>query len=75
MRIYINGEFDKEGTPSWGQQPLKLDTKLGIGRIGLNVRYEEPFPGIIDEVSIYKRALSEDEVKQNFVALQERLLW
>lgn len=71
MKIYINGELDTEGTPGWSGQVLKLETKLGIGRMGLNVRYEEPFPGIVDEVSIYNRALSEDEVKQIFMALQE----
>ena len=26
------------------------------------------FDGVIDEVSIYNRALSEDEVRQNFIA-------
>ena len=75
VRIYINGELDTEGAPGWGGKFFKLDTKLGIGRIGLNIRYQEPFPGTIDEVSIYNRELSEDEVKQNTLALQDRLLW
>jgi len=43
--------------------------------MGLNIRYREPFPGIVDEVSVYNRELSEDEVKQNYRALQEHLLW
>ena len=36
------------------------------GRIGLNIRNDEPFTGVVDEVSIYNRALSEGEIKQNF---------
>lgn len=73
MKIYINGELDKEGTPSWSGKSLKLDTKLGIGRIGLNVRYGEPFPGMIDEVALYNRALSEEEIKKNFTAQEDSL--
>ena len=65
MNIYINGELDTEGAPGWGGQALKLDTKLSIGRIGANVVFTENFSGIIDEVSIYDRALSAEEVKQN----------
>ena len=64
-----------EGAPGWGGQVFKLDTKLGIGRMGLNIRDREPFPGIVDEVSVYNHELSEDEVKQNYLALQEHLLW
>lgn len=70
-RIYINGDLDAEGAPGWSGQALVLKTKLCIGRMGLNVRDEESFPGIIDEVSIYNRALSEDEIKQNFAAKGE----
>jgi hypothetical protein len=43
--------------------------------MGLNIRDREPFPGIVDEVSVYNHELSEDEVKQNYLALQEHLLW
>jgi len=71
MKIYINGELDKEGIPSWSGQDLKLQTKLGTGRIGLNIRDEEPFPGMIDEVALYNRALSEEEIKKNFIAQED----
>jgi len=66
MKIYINGKLDREGSPGWGGKAIKLDTKLDKGRIGQNIRDDEPFPGIIDEVAIYNRDLSEDEVKKNY---------
>ena len=36
LRIYINGEFDKEDSPGlkWGNEPKTLDTVLGVGKIG-----------------------------------------
>ena len=62
VRIYINGELDIT-------QEMDIDTKLGIGRIGGNISdHDECYNGIIDEVSIYDRALSDDEVERNFHA-------
>ena len=74
LRIYINGEFDKKDPPGlkWGNQPRKLNTVLGIGKIGAlwnGDEGDEGFTaGLIDEVSIYDRTLSADEVEQNFNA-------
>ena len=71
LRIYINGELDKEGRPGlqWGNAARDLETLLSKGTIGSNLDGGEPFTaGIIDEVSIYDRALSADEVEQNFNA-------
>ena len=75
LRIYINGEFDKEDPPGlkWGNQPRKLNTVLGgtgaIGSIMNGDEGDEGFTGgLIDEVSIYDRTLSADEVEQNFNA-------
>ena len=74
LRVYINGELDKEARPGlqWGDQPRELATVLGnegIGTIGTIMNgdeAEEAFIfGVIDEVSIYDRSLSADEVKQN----------
>ena len=71
LRIYINGEFDKEDPPGlkWGNEPQTLDTVFGIGKIGAlwnGNEDEEAFTfGLIDEVSVYDRTLSADEVKQN----------
>ena len=74
LRIYINGEFDKKDPPGlkWGNQPRKLNTVLGIGKIGAlwnGDEGDESFTaGLIDEVSVYDRTLSADEVEQNFNA-------
>ncbi|HUV66629.1 MAG TPA: LamG domain-containing protein, partial [Sedimentisphaerales bacterium] len=62
IRIYIDGVLDKE-------QAMSINTVLVVGRIGANVKApSELFNGAIDEVSIYDRALSENEVAQNFAA-------
>ena len=66
VRIYLNGELDKE-------QDIAIDTLPGVGRIGADVWEAVPNPanffvGAIDEVSIYNRELSKDEVAQNFAA-------
>ena len=61
IRIYIDGVLDIE-------QARSINTVLNVGRIGANVRLGEFFNGAIDEVSIYDRALSENEVAQNFAA-------
>ncbi len=75
LRIYINGEFDKKDPPGlkWGDQPRKLNTVLGgtgaIGSLMNGDEGDEGFTfGLIDEVSIYDRTLSADEVKRNFRA-------
>ena len=75
LRIYINGEFDKKDPPGlkWGNRPRKLNTVLGgTGAIGSLLNGDEGDEGFtfgfIDEVSIYDRTLSADEVEQNFEA-------
>ena len=74
LRVYVNGELDKEARPGlqWGDQPRELATVLGNGGIGTigalmnGDEAEEAFIfGALDEVSIYDRTLSADEVKQN----------
>ena len=74
LRVDINGELDKEDPPGLqcGDQARELATVLdngGIGTIGTIMNgdeAEEAFIfGVIDEVSIYDRSLSADEVKQN----------
>ena len=72
MRIFINGEFDKEAPPGlkWGNEQKTLNTALGIGKIGAlwnGNEDEESFSfGVIDEASVYDRTLSADEGKQNY---------
>jgi hypothetical protein len=61
-RVYVNGVLETEAsldyTPAYGSSPLT------VGRMTYNLsRY---FDGRIDEVAIWKAALSNDEVKQLF---------
>ena len=57
IKIYVNGKLDVKGTGSLGQnyQPFYI----GFGPTG----GDEYFSGLIDEVRIYNRALSEKEIK------------
>ena len=57
--LYVNGEL-KGGTPS-GPAQVNL-TGLMIGK----ERDDRYFPGIIDEVRVYNRVLSEKEIDQNY---------
>jgi len=62
MKIYKNGVLDQTGA-------VAIDTKLSVGRIGTNIRDGETFTGVIDEVAIYGRALSDAEMALNFNAV------
>jgi hypothetical protein len=63
LKLYINGELikskDVAGTLSAGSGPL---------RIGGNAIWGEFFTGLIDEVRIYKRALSKAEIQWDMLA-------
>lgn len=65
-RIYIDGKLDAEdgeskGTDITTESPLFIGASVRIGEA--TRRY---FEGLIDEVGIYDRALTNDEIKQNF---------
>jgi len=49
----------------WADQPLRIGYSVGYGGVLADVRY---FDGLIDEVSIFSRALSEAEIKDLMVA-------
>jgi len=70
LRIYINGKLDKEDPPGLQWDPKKarkLNTELDSGSIGHHIGLCCPFDvGLIDEVSVYGKALSADEVKRNY---------
>lgn len=67
LAVYINGREGDRGIqgvrefPNVETPPINL-TRLRIGS-ELKGRY---FPGILDEVRIYNRALTPDEIRQNF---------
>lgn len=65
-RIYIDGKMDSEGGPTNGTD-LTTESPLFIGasvRIGKTTR--RYFEGIIDEVAIYNRVLTDNEIERNF---------
>lgn len=67
-RIYIDGKLDAEGGETKGTD-ITTESRMYIGasvRIGEATR--RYFEGVIDEVGIYDRALTEDEVERNFNA-------
>lgn len=61
--IYLNGKADGEGQTTSPLAGNKLSFKVGADSGGANL-----FKGIIDEVRVYNRALTADEVKQNMNA-------
>jgi len=63
---YTNGVFDNSNS-SWSNWPSTF-ANIGLG-IGYSGRY---FSGNISQVSIYNRALSAQEVKQNYNATKKR---
>ena len=65
IAIYLDGEKHKEGSGIHNKADIISNAKWGIGRIAID-NNEYPFSGTIDEVRIYNRALSENEVKELF---------
>jgi len=63
-KMYINGNLDKTFTIT--TVPEANTNPLVIGKYIIGSPY--PFNGLIDEVRIYNRALSEEEIKSHFLA-------
>lgn len=65
LKLYVNGDFIGEFTT--GATPNNLT------HIRIASEHEGRYlPGLVDEVRIYKRALSEDEIKKNFMATSNK---
>lgn len=66
MKIYINGDT-KATSPSF-TPPSDYNSDLYIGRWELNANPSDdyPFSGLIDEVAVYNRPLSESEIKSYY---------
>ncbi|PLW80806.1 hypothetical protein C0585_00695, partial [Candidatus Woesearchaeota archaeon] len=58
LKIYLNGEYKSSKNISDKQQDLSNTGSVNIGDIDGNYRFE----GYLDEISMWNRALSEDEV-------------
>jgi hypothetical protein len=68
FRVYVDEILDTEGGPSDGAN-LDTESPLFIGKSHQNgTDPRRFFKGLIDEVCIYDRALSEDEILQNLAA-------
>lgn len=72
-RIYINGNLDNEIANTGINLAMSTNEPLRIGRFK-NIDYGEKwFKGIIDEVRIYNRALTADEVISHYEGKQSSL--
>jgi len=61
--LYINGEL--AGTEDARIANAQIASDWGLGaRVGRNIDDARPFTGLMDDFCIYKRALSQDEVKE-----------
>jgi hypothetical protein len=67
--IYVDGNLVKTGLSSSGT--ANSTSKLFMGRVTFFNRY---FNGNISNVKIYNRALTSEEVKQNYNALKSRYI-
>jgi hypothetical protein len=63
VKLYLNGSVEGEGSVPSPLAGNDLSLKVAADSNGQNL-----FMGIIDEVRVYNRALSEDEIKQNMKA-------
>jgi len=66
FKIYIDGMLDTEGSYFKSTKSLNRDT---IGAVGRST-YSHFFNGLIDEVRIYNRALSKEEIKSLYLYYQ-----
>ncbi len=65
VKFYMNGQFMQESALSGG---YAANTQNGPVRIGTTDNPGRVFNGLIDEVSIYNRALTADEIQQNYLS-------
>ena len=64
VKFYVNGveKSNVGSTPTYSLRTTTANLYIGIRKSG----WTNPFNGLIDEVRIYNRALSADEVKQHY---------
>jgi hypothetical protein len=61
MNIYINGQLEGEKKNAAGIAPSDLDLWIGADDWQMST---SSFPGVIDEVRIYNKALTKGEIKK-----------
>ncbi len=70
VRVYVNGELEKIASESSSSIP-NYNSNLTVG--AMNANYGYSFNGIIDEVRVYKRVLSQSELFEHYIAKKARL--
>ena len=66
-KIYIDGRLDAENSDLPKGEPMP--TTEGPVTIGVSLYFPEYFQGVIDEVAIYNRALTTEEIKEHYQSL------
>jgi hypothetical protein len=67
LRLYLNGVLVQEKTNALYSSSLMNTSPL---QIGIRADIIQPFNGLIDEVRIYNRALSAEEIKKHYELLR-----
>jgi hypothetical protein len=70
--LYVNGVLNKQATVTTNTVSADTDSQFFIGNISRTSNLSEGWNGQIAAVSIYNRALTANEVAQNFAALRGR---
>ena len=68
MRLYVNGQFI--GDDKWDGSVFRSSSKWYLGMVGspsFEKKHGTHLDGQIDEVRVYNRALSADEVKELYL--------
>lgn len=77
MHVYINGaevSYARHDGTTIGTTVDATTDPVQVGARSINDIVEIPFDGVIDEVRIYSNALSEAELKQNYLAIVDSLI-
>jgi hypothetical protein len=69
VKLYVNGNLDKTEAYSGPLRSDKAPVHLGGGKLfGVDWGNNFTVNGLVDEVMIYNRAMSDNEVRQLFIA-------
>ena len=69
MRIYVDGELSNQVAHDQGIYSGSCDVGLGAGVCGVGYGdFRYPFKGLLDEISIYDRALTTSEIQAIYAA-------